>query len=166
MKTFKQYLTEATWTDYYDKIGAIDFNPSTGSSKYKNRKDLEDALIKTYKWDVKSPDVKEAIDRYFAESTKVVTESKKVDDRKINFENIAGGIEIRPGYDGYYVLNYSGGNGYNQGWKSDKYQKLRSDKDYVSIDILREKIIKDLVPVCDRFDRELEAVMKKYGFKK
>ena len=71
-----------------------------------------------------------------------LTESKKRDDHNIDFENIAGGIEIRPGYDGYYVSNYSGGNGYDKGWKSDEYQKLRSGGDYDSIDILREKLLK------------------------
>ena len=69
-------LRESTWTDYYDQIVDLDFNPSTGRSKYKNRKDLEAALVKTYKWNVKSPDVKEALDRYFAESAKVVKEDK------------------------------------------------------------------------------------------
>lgn len=97
---------------------------------------------------------------------KKLTESKKRDDRDIDFENIAGGIEINPGYDGYYISNYSGGSGYNKEWKSDEYKKLRSNNDNGSINKLRENIIKDLVPVCDRFDRELESVMKKYGFKK
>lgn len=95
-----------------------------------------------------------------------LTESKKVDEHSIDFENIAGGIQIGIGYDGFRVQNYSGGRGYNKEWKSDEYKKLESENDYNSINSMRDKIVRDLLPVCDRFDKELESVMKKYGFKK
>lgn len=76
MKSFKQYLKEATWTDYYDKIVDLDLDTKTMSSKYKNRKDLESAAAKKYGWNVKSEPFKTAFDKYFNESAKVVKEDK------------------------------------------------------------------------------------------
>ena len=58
-------LREDSWTDYYDKIEDVDFDPKTGASKYNTRKELEAALTKAYGWNVNKPGIKEAIDRYF-----------------------------------------------------------------------------------------------------
>lgn len=169
-------LREDVWTDYYMKIADIDFNPKTYASKYNTRKELEDALKKAYGWDVKRPAIKDAIDRYFETEMKEsavskvkgkkITESKKVDEHSIDFESIACGLQIGIGREGLRVQSYSGGTGYNKEWKSDEYKKLEAADDWDEIERIRQKIIRDLLPVCDKFDRELESVMKKYGFKK
>lgn len=95
-----------------------------------------------------------------------LTESKKVDEHSIDFESIAGGLQIGIGREGLRVQSYSGGTGYNKEWKGDEYKKLEAADDWDEIERIRQKIIRDLLPVCDRFDKELESVMKKYGFKK
>lgn len=158
-------LRESTWTDYYDQIVDLDFNPSTGSSKYKNRKDLEAALVKTYKWNVKSPDVKEALDRYFAESAKVVKEAKK-NDTDISFDNIASGIRIGLMYDGLALNTFSGGNGFNGSWKSKEFDELYSARDIDAINKIAQSIANDLYSAASKFDSEIEKIMKKHGFKK
>lgn len=185
MKSFKQTITEAhkskilredVWTDYYMKIADIDFNPKTYTSKYNTRKELEAALKKAYGWDVKRPAIKDAIDRYFETEMKEsavckvkgkkITESKKVGDNSIDFENVAGGLQFSLGWDGLRVQSYSGGNGFDKEWKNEEYKKLKSENKWDEITKLCDKVVKDLLPVCDRFDKELESVMKKYGFKK
>lgn len=158
-------LRESTWTDYYDQIVDLDFNPSTGSSKYKNRKDLEAALVKTYKWNVKSPDVKEALDRYFAESAKVVKEAKK-NGTDISFDNIASGIRIGLMYDGLALNTFSGGNGHNGAWKSKEFDELYSARDIDAINKIAQSIANDIYSAASKFDSEIEKIMKKHGFRK
>lgn len=93
-----------------------------------------------------------------------LTESKKYRWNSIDFENVPGGLEVSDLRDGVGIHMYSGGSGYgNKG--GDRW--VNGDDSYeTNRDPIIEKMIRDLLPVCDRFDKEVEAVMKKHGFSK
>lgn len=99
-----------------------------------------------------------------------LTESKKLDYSEIDLENIAGGIKVSDGYDGLYVQSYSGGSGFNKLWKSDEFLELvkqsQEKRDYRPIRLKIEAITNDLLKVANDFDKGIESVMKKHGFKK
>lgn len=105
-----------------------------------------------------------------AVKNKTLTESKKLDYSEIDLENIAGGIKVSDGYDGLYVQSYSGGSGFNKLWKSDEFLELvkqsQEKRDYRPIRLKIEAITNDLLKVANDFDKGIESVMKKHGFKK
>ena len=174
MKSFRQTIKESVSTTSKKEIAK---KADMGFAGYINdlKNALQDIKNEDYEWArYRIEGVADALKK-LAPSLKEwgslnkagkLTESKKVDERSIDFENIGGGLEVRDGYDGIRVQCYTGGKGYNREWKSEEYKKLLSEKDWNSISKMCEKVLRDLLPVCDRFDRELESVMKKYGFKK
>ena len=106
----------------------------------------------------------------FVESAKVITEARKRDDRAVDFELLHGGIQFTRGIHGLYAQMYSGGNGFDGEWNSKEYMNaVTSNDSHVFDDYLEnteKKLVKELVDLCSKFDKDFERLMNKYGFKK
>ena len=104
------------------------------------------------------------------ESAKVITEARKVDDRKVDFDNLGGGIQFTRGIHGLYANMFSGGNGFSGEWNSKEYMNaVTSNDSHVFDDYLEnteKKLVKELADLCSKFDKDFERLMNKYGFKK
>ncbi len=167
MKSFKQYLREATWTDYYDKIVDLDLDTKTMSSKYKNRKDLESAAAKKYGWNVKSEPFKTAFDKYFNESVKL-TEAKATHLTSIEMESTNSRLDWNFTSQGLTLgtmsgrpVSYYGDNEYR------KFYDNSEQQDWTNwLKTSGQGIMKDLEKVADEFDKKIAQVLAKHGFKK
>lgn len=108
--------------------------------------------------------------RKFVESVQKITEARKVDDRKVDFDNLGGGIQFTRGIHGLYANMFSGGNGFTGEWNSKEYMNaVTSNDSHVFDDYLEnteKKLVKELADLCSKFDKDFERLMNKYGFKK
>ena len=108
--------------------------------------------------------------RKYVESAKKITEARKRDDRSVEFENLHGGIQFSRGLHGLYAQMFSGASGFDGEWNSKEYMNaVTSNDSHVFDDYLEgteKKLVKEVVDLCSKFDKDFERIMNKYGFKK
>jgi hypothetical protein len=188
-------LREDNWTDYYDKIGELDFDEKTWKSRYKTRKELEAAIKKKYGWNVNKPEIKEAIDRWYNSSDDIdrfgesavrkvkghkITESKKIKrvsktlkeakldyGNRYEFDTIGGKPEVTIIGNEVHMGCWSSG---AKVFTSDEFQKKldaagERGEYYKAVQEVQDAINKELFKAMNRFDNDMKAVLKKYGFK-
>ena len=171
---------DESWSDLYPVVAEIgtDWEFYKKKPKY-TRNELKQAAITKLKAKGKSfnsQDLEEALNRWYASESAQKNEAKLDKGYDISFDNIGGGftvekVAITNGY-GIELSGYSS----NTSKKLTYVHPTLSNDSGLTQDVIREHydalnakrtaIAKDLKPLADKFDKDIEAVFAKHGFKK
>ena len=109
----------------------------------------------------------------FVESAKKITESTLRDEMSIELGNTTGVLKFVPAESGIFLEMWAGGNGYDRPWKNTEFaekltqaQKTQDKALQAEVEKVYRALRDDILKVANNYDREIEKVMNKHGFRK
>lgn len=104
---------------------------------------------------------------------KYLTEASQRDEMSIELGNTTGVLKFVPAESGVFLEMWAGGSGYDRPWKNKEFAEkrdyaLRTQDKALVAEVEKEfyALRDDILKVANNYDREIEKVMNKHGFRK